>query len=393
MVNKNTGNKLKVGVLFGGISGENEVSLATGRYVYSLIDTNEFEPIALYMAKDRKIYKLPMKLVLMNKTTDIEAKLDEAEHIPYSDLSKKVDIIFNALLGKYGEDGRIQGMLEMLKIPYTGSGVLTSAILMNKKITKQLLKEFADKGKLHLAKDMYVTKNNWQKAPDKISKEIEEKLKFPVIVKPIAEGSSLGVTYVDSKDKLKQAFDEAFKLDNEVLVEEYIDGIEYMCVVIGNDEPVAMLPSEAEYPGKIFTYDEKYLPGQARYYTPPRNVDKEVIQNLREMAQELYKYFGIKGYGRVDGFIVGDKIYVSELHTGTIMVPASYVFQQGALSLDVSGKLKLNKPAEGKSSAGTKGGATKGGLKGGASGLSPRKLVSTIIYLALDAHKDKTGPL
>ncbi len=386
--------KLKVGVLFGGISGEREVSLATGRYVYSLVDTTKFEPIALYMAQDRRIYKLPMKLVLMNKTVDIEAGLGEAEFIPYNELNKHVDIVFNALLGKFGEDGRIQGMLEILKIPYTGSGVLTSALLMNKKMTKLLLKKFADSKQIYLAKDLYITKKQWETSKEDTLKEIESTLGFPVVVKPIAEGSSLGVSFVKTSKEIQNAVEEAFKLDQEILIEEYIDGIEFMCVVIGNDNPVAMLPSEAEYTGKIFTYDEKYLPGKARYFTPPRNVSKELVEELRKIAETLYKEFNIKGYGRVDGFIVQDKIYISELHTGTIMVPASYVFQQGALSKDVSESLGVDniKGADLNTAKNTiKGKGFKG--KGVNSGLSPKELVSTIIYLALDAHKNKTGPL
>ena len=378
--------KLKVGVLFGGLSGEKEISLATGRYITSLVDTSKFEPIPLYMSYSGKIYKLPMKLVLMNKTEDIEAHLDEAEFIGFDGLAKTVDIVFNALLGKYGEDGAITGVFELLNIPYTGSGVLTSAILMNKEVTKAMLKGRPD---IKLAKDMVIELTKWNNDKENIIEKLEELLGYPMIVKPTREGSSLGVSYVENRDELIHAIEEAFKLDSEILVEEYIKGIEFMCVVLGNDNPVAMLPTEAEYPGKIFTYDEKYLPGQARYYTPPRGVSKEVIEKLRNIAIDLYKYFGLKGYGRVDGFIVGEDIYITELHTGTIMVPSSYVFQQSALSDVDTGKIKGMSDTNSIKGMQTKGNS----LKVGKTGLSPRELVTTIIYLALDAHKDKKGPL
>lgn len=365
--------KLKVGVIFGGLSSEKEVSLATGRYVYSLVDNNRFVGIPLYLAQNSKIYKLPDKLVIQNKTEDIEKRLNEAEEVRYEDLKQLVDVIFISLLGKYGEDGVIQGLLELLKIPYTGSGILTSSISMQKTVTKKILKSIG----INVPNDIILNIDEY-KDIENIHSQITASLNYPVIVKPSREGSSVGVSFVKDKESLKISLDEAFKWDNEIIIEEYIKGIEYMCVVLGNENPVSMIPTEVTFESEIFTYEGKYMPGKACYHTPPRNVSSDVIENLRQIALDAYKYLGIKGYGRVDGFIVGDKIYVNELHTGTIMIPSSYVFQQASradFSISKFGKGKAN-------------------IKGkNQTGLSPRTLVTTIIDLAIDSHYNKKGTL
>ena len=153
-----------------------------------------------------------------------------------------------------------------------------------------------------------------------------------------------------------------------------------MCIVIGNQNPVAMIPTEAEFTGEIFTYDGKYMPGRARYHTPKRLLSERI--NKFEIAVKAYQAIGVKGFGRVDGFITEDKIVIGEVHTGTIMVPSSYVFQQASRADFGVGKIKgMN-------------GKNKGikGVKGG-SGFSPRTLVTTFIDLAIDAHYNKKGTL
>ncbi len=384
--------KKKVGVIFGGLSAEKEVSLATGRYVYSLVDQLKYDPVALYQAQDGKIYHVPDKLVIQNKTEDVEKRLDEAEEIKFEDLKKKVDVIFIALLGKFGEDGAIQGLLELLKIPYTGSGILPSAVGMHKRVTKQILKSVG----VAVPKDVVVRKPAWEdnKARGKLISEIEKTLGFPVVVKPTREGSSVGVSAAKDRETLDRAVREAFKWDNEILVEEFVEGREFMCVVLGNDDPKPMIPTEVEFEGDIHTYESKYMPGKAQYHTPPR-VDESVIEKVRKIAVETYKTIGIKGYGRVDGFIVDDEVLVTELHTGTIMVPSSYVFQQAARSgIDLESlKGGIKDKSGGKSGsgkAGMKGSGTKGGTK---AGISPRGLIDMIIELALDEHGKKKGTL
>jgi len=356
--------KLKAGVIFGGMSAEKEVSLATGRYVYSLLDPAKFEGIPFFMDGKGEIWQIPDKLVILNTTADIEAQLRRgAERIRFEDLKERIDLMFIALLGKYGEDGCIQGILELLGIPYTGSGVLASAVGMNKRVHKEL---FRSEGIL-VTRDLVVRRADWENNRSRIKDQTSKIIGFPCVVKPTREGSSIGVSTAKNKKGLERSIKEAFRWDKEILVEEYLKGQEFMCVVLGNEDPKAMLPSEVEFTGDIHTYESKYMPGKAKYHTPIRG-SKENIKHIQELVVRVYQLTHCKGYGRVDGFLVGDKVYVSEPHTGTIMVPSSYVFQQAA---------RHKAPLKG----------------GGKVPLSPRALVTKIIALALEVHEGKKGPL
>lgn len=367
--------KLKVGVIFGGLSAENEVSLATGRYIYSLLDPTKYSVTPFYLDKKGQLWQVPDKLVIQNTTADVETRLEkEAQKINFEDLKERVDLIFNALLGKYGEDGCIQGVFELLKIPYTGSGILASAMGMDKKMHKKMIKEAGFK----VARDIQITNhklqitNNFQNTKSQISKEIG----YPCVVKPTREGSSMGVSVVKEEGGLDVAFEYAFKYDHEVLVEEYLKGLEFTCVVWGNNDPKAMLPTEIVFEGDFFTYEGKYMPGKTQTITPAR-VSSEIIEEIQRIAVEVYKLVGCVGYGRVDGFVVTKngqaEIYISEPHTGTIMVPSSFVFQQASqfkITLDdkFTGK-KLSTP------------------------LTPRMLVTKIVEMAIEAHRNKKGLL
>lgn len=364
----NTTKKVRVGVFFGGKSSEHEVSLATGRYVTNLLDPLRFEAVPLYMDQQARVWRLPPKLVIQNTTRDIELRLErDAARVRYEDLPSLIDFAFIALLGKYGEDGAVQGLLELLKIPYSGSGILASAVAMHKRVQKRLL---AANG-FTVAKDIILHRGEYQhRGPDSVTAQIQVNLGFPVIVKPVAEGSSVGVSCVRTESELAAALTAAFAWDEEILIEEFISGQEFMCVVIGTDNPVAMLPSEVEFYGDIFTYESKYMPGKAVYHTPIRT-EPERLSEIQQQAVAVYKLIGITGYGRVDGFLTKDKIYISEAHTGTIMVPSSYVFQQAGLFELSKGKVA--------------------GFKGKAGGnFNPRTFISTVIDFGIAAQQDKS---
>ena len=366
--------KQRIGVLSGGCSSEKEVSLATGRYVLNLLDPREFQGIPLYMDWSGRLWKIPPKLVIMNTTKDLEQQLAaHATRVRYEELPEQVDLIFNALLGKFGEDGCIQGILEMLGVKYTGSGILSSAMTMNKRTVKRIL----ESNGYFTAKDIIVTRDEAGEFTA-LAKRVATEIKYPLIVKPVAEGSSVGVSYVKDASELHTALEEAFRWDEEIIIEEFITGQEFMCVVFGLDEPTAMLPSEVEFTGPIFTYESKYMPGRAVYHTPVRT-SPENIEKIRRLAVDTYSLFRIRGYGRVDGFLMPDgRVCVSELHTGTIMVPSSYVFQQASLQVLPGGKSEL--PGK--------------GFKGkGGGNFNPRTFISTVIDYAKLAHENKKGSL
>ncbi len=375
-----TNNKLKVGVIMGGKSSECEVSLATGRYILNLLDPQKYTGFAIYMDKLGGFWKLPLKLVIMNTTRDLETRLDEAEKVSYEELSNLIDFAFIALLGKFGEDGAIQGLLELLGIPYTGSGILASSIAMHKRVSKRLLQANG----FVVGKDITLYRADFKTrvSLDAINQNINATFGYPVIVKPVTEGSSIGVTFVSESSDLEDAINEAFKWDDELLIEEFINGQEFMCVIIGNKNPTAMKPSEVEFQGKIFTYDEKYMPGKAVYHTPIRTKE-ENIKDIQEQAERAYEFLGILGFGRVDGFLKGDRVYLSEPHTGTIMVPSSYVFQQATLQ-----DIPENSEEEHTMKLEDRQIKTKGGNK-----FNPKTFITNVIEMGIEAHTNKKGVL
>ncbi|MEK7610900.1 MAG: ATP-grasp domain-containing protein [Patescibacteria group bacterium] len=377
--------KKNIGVIFGGMSAECEVSLATGRYVYSLLNNKKFTGTPFYLDKKGTLWQVPDKLVIQNTTTDIEQRLEkDASRVNFEDLPGKVSCVFNALLGKYGEDGCFQAILELLKIPYTGSGILASALGMDKKVHKKML---SGAGFL-VAKDLLIRNSEFdiRKVTEKVSREIG----FPCVVKPTREGSSMGVSVVKEEKGLETAFEYAFKYDQEVLVEEYLKGMEFTCVVWGNDDPKAMLPTEVVFEGDFFTYEGKYMPGKTQTITPAR-LSEEGLAEIQRQSVAIYQLIGCQGYGRVDGFVVpktlkvGEprplgslslsdiSIYIAEPHTGTIMVPSSFVFQQAAKF-----RIDLSTEFHGK----------KGSIP-----MTPRILVTKIIELAFEAFSNKKGLL
>ncbi|MBU0708227.1 hypothetical protein KJ596_00560 [Patescibacteria group bacterium] len=361
--------KTKIGVIFGGLSSENEVSLATGRYIFSLLDPQQHESIALYLDRFGKVWQIQPKLVLQNTTADIENKLKDSQvatRVEWEQLSSLVDLIFIALLGKVGEDGTIQGIFELLDIPYTGSGILSSAIGMNKKVHKKIINQAG----IAVARDITIRKTDWDNLAKRkeLAKYINDELQFPVIIKPVAEGSSIGVTKVNCSEDLDHALMNAFQWDSEALAEEFITGHEFMCVVWGNRNPQAMSPTQVQFEGDIYTYEGKYMPGKTKTITPAP-FEKDTLREIQETAVKVYEMIGIQGYGRVDGWVTNDQerdmIIIGEPHTGTIMVPSSYIFQQAA---------KFNIELKNKKVQ---------------TGMSPRTFVSEIIRLAKDAHGSK----
>ena len=359
--------KKKVGVIFGGKSGEREVSLATGRYVYSLLDKEKYTGVPIFMDEKGQIWEVAEKLILLNTTKDVQSRLDkDARKIHFEDLKGKINIMFIALLGKYGEDGCVQGVMELLRLPYTGSGVLASALGMDKKYHRLLLESAGFK----VAKGFCVDKNNFNIGSFIL--RVKNDIGLPCVIKPTREGSSLGVSVVKKEEHLEGAADKAFLLDTTIVIEEYLKGMEFTCVVWGNDNPKALSPTEVAFTGDFFDYESKYMPGKTQTITPAR-LPKEMLEKIKKTAEDIYQLVGIKGYGRVDGFVVKKDIYITEPHTGSIMVPSSFVFQQASqyrieLEDKFTGK-KIKTP------------------------LSPKRLVTKIIEEAEEAFYDKKGPL
>ncbi|MDL5047759.1 hypothetical protein QQ054_17215 [Oscillatoria amoena NRMC-F 0135] len=416
---------IKVGIFFGGASREREVSFSGGRTVYDNLNKLLFTPVPLFVDSFNTLILLNKELIYKGSIRDfyppvqylpetqynfqvyiesLEADVKSGKlnydamigqigrRVTVDELPQLIDIAFLALHGSYGEDGTIQGMLEWLKIPYTGSGILPSAIGISKAIQKQFLQA----GGFDTPNYALVTRTQWEE-----SRSVNTHLlTYPLVVKPANQGSSLGVSVVKTVDELAAAIDKAFfnitvtafewnqlnqfqkieyvrsvcdireglglpllfnnslinlpddvlhtleselqnaphvvlqalQNESEVLIEEFVKGREFSCIVIrGLDgKPIALPPTEIVKGQEVFDYRSKYLPGLSRKVTPIDLPDAQ-IEAIRQKAQQLYSYFRFNTYARLDGFITAEgKIFLNDPNTTSGMMPSSFFFHQAA---------------------------------------------------------------
>ena len=231
------------------------------------------------------------------------------------------DIAYNALHGKYGEDGCIQGILEILKIPYTGCGVMASAVCMNKEYTKRMLKA---SGEIPLIKSVFVRKGEdvFEKTKD---------LKYPLITKPVCEGSSFGMTKVNNKEELESAYKLASQFNNDVLIEEYLKGIGTTVGVLEKDgKPFATEILELRPKNEWYDYEAKYTKGMTEFILPAE-ISPELTRKVKEIAVKAYQIVGCSGVSRVDFQIVDNIPYVLEINTSPGMTETSDLPAQSAV--------------------------------------------------------------
>jgi len=347
--------KIRVGIIIGGISSEKEVSLESGRNIFSKIDRKKYLPIPVFMDSGGFLWEIPVKMLMRNSTGDIECDLeDEAKRIPYEELKTLVDIVYPGLHGKYGEDGCIQGLLELLNVPYVGSGVLASALGMDKYASRKVL---AMSG-IDVPRTVAVSTERWKSGRPDILGEIENGIGLPCVVKPAREGCSTAVRKVLSLEDVCGAVTDALDWDNVALVEEFIEGMEVTCGVIGNNSPVALMPSETIPTKGILSLEDKFLYGQGENKTPAR-LPEDVLKKIQDVAVKTFLTLGLKAYARIDMFVPGDgRIVVLEPNSLPGMTPSTVLFHQAA-----------------------------------ASGITQVELISRIIQLSFEAHSEKKGPL
>ncbi len=286
-INSKIDKNSKIAVLCGGMSSEAEVSRRSGKGCFN--------------ALQRLGYK-NSELVEVDK--NIAQKLKDGNY----------DYAYNALHGKYGEDGCIQGILEILQIPYTGCGVMSSAICMNKEYTKRILSTCAD---IPLAKSAFV-----QKGQDLNAKT--DNLRFPVITKPVSEGSSFGMTKVNTKEELKSAYLEAVKYNDDVLIEEFIDGVFVTVGVLEIDgKNIATEILEIRPKNEWYDFEAKYTAGMSEFILPA-NLSAELTAKTKKIAVKAHETAGCRGVSRVDFMISKDGIpYVIEINTSPGMTDTS----------------------------------------------------------------------
>lgn len=387
--------KLRVGILFGGRSGEHEVSLLSAASVLNAIDKEKYEVVPIGITKDGRWLTaehaenlLQGKLVLEPRnlragdpeTTTSAAVLARGEAVivppepvhrhsglvPFqtdaammrraSDRAINVDVIFPVLHGTFGEDGTIQGLLELADIPYVGAGVLGSAAGMDKDIMKSL---FIAAG-IPIVKHVTILRGAWEKDPKKVQKLVESKLTYPVFVKPANLGSSVGISKAHNRKELGPAVEEAAKFDRKIVIEQGVGGKkekarEIECAVLGNDEPAASVPGEI-VPGKEFyDYTAKYVDEGSQLIIPAK-LTKAETKKVQELAVAAFQAVDCSGLARVD-FLMDPKtgkIFLNEINT-----------MPGFTAISMYPKLW------------------------GASGLAYADLIDRLIQLGIERHEDK----
>ncbi|MBM4313607.1 MAG: D-alanine--D-alanine ligase [Deltaproteobacteria bacterium] len=349
--------KLRVGVILGGMSSEREVSLNSGRNVFDNLDREAYDPRAIFMDGEGRLWAIPWQLISQNTTKDITERLDrEARRISYEALKEEIDFAFISLHGKFGEDGCLQGLLELLGLPYTGPGVLASALGMDKHMQQMILQAAG----IAVPESALVRDDAWRADREKITKRLLSRFGLPLFTKPRREGSSIGVTLVRDEASLAAGIEKALAWDRAALVEEFLEGTEFSSIILEEDgEPQALELTEIIPESEYFTYDDKYMPGRCRKFTPPRNIAPETAKAIKAEAVRAFKALGFRSYGRIDGFYLRDgRILITDPNSASGMAPSSFFFEQAACA-----------------------------------GMLPSMIISRLIETSLAIHNGKNGPL
>ncbi|MBA3751460.1 ATP-grasp domain-containing protein [Candidatus Dependentiae bacterium] len=322
--------KKKIGVILGGRSHEKETSLESGRNVIYKLSQYKYETVALFLDDNLELYEIDHTLLVRNSTQEITLGLTPSMKRTWNDLPKLIDFAFNALHGGEGENGCVQGALEMLNIPYNGSSVLTSALCMDKYKTANFLRSQG----FDVPDNYLLSKKAWNSSLESEIQTVTSKLSFPLIVKPHDDGCSVLVSKVDSKEELIAAITEIFTQGKEyALIEKCIKGMELTVGVIGNTYAQALPPSQSIALNDILTLEEKFLPGAGENQTPAPLV-QESLNFVMKTVENVYKALNCKGYARIDCFYQktdsDEKLIILEINTLPALTPATCIFHQAA---------------------------------------------------------------
>ena len=312
--------KIKLGVVFGGESTENEVSVVSANSILNNLDTEKYDIYPIYIDKEGTWWEYEKQNNLKLGTKIRNKKLIENERKYLNQL----DVIFPVLHGKYGEDGTIQGFFELLGLPYVGCHVLSSSIGMDKAYSKiifekaglkQAVYEYIRKYK---DKYIYVNKNFEEEilTLESIAKKVSKELKYPMFVKPSNAGSSVGINKSKNFEQLKDYIEIASQFDNKILIEQEINGREIECAVLGNEDVTASCVGEIKPAEEFYSYNAKYS-NKESIIQIPADLPKEISEEIRKQAIKAFKAIDGKGLARVDFFVErkSNEIYINEINT------------------------------------------------------------------------------
>ena len=351
--------KLRVGVLFGGRSGEHEVSLASAASIIRGLDPQKYEAVPIGITKEGHwligagAQKMLPEVLRTGQPVVMSADPTESALMPLdgSPRGQKLDVVFPVIHGTFGEDGTMQGLLELAGLPFVGAGVLGSAIGMDKDVAKKLMQVAG----IPVVPWIAVQRADWERQPKEIRRAIEKKFKYPVFVKPATLGSSVGMTKVHSCAELGPALDLAAEFAMKIMVERAVSAREIEVSVLGNHDPRASIPGEIVPHREFYDYAAKYLEEGTKLLIPAK-LTKSEVKKVQTMAVTAFRALELSGMARVDFFIEkrGGKIFLNEVNT----IP-------GFTSISMYPKLWE------------------------ANGIPFRELVSKLIDLALEQHREK----
>ncbi|MCS7276869.1 MAG: D-alanine--D-alanine ligase [Dehalococcoidia bacterium] len=352
--------RLRVAVLFGGRSAEHEVSVVSAQGVLSHMDPDRFQPIPFGVTR-QGVWLTPreteeaLKAVPLNSYRPLPSAEGAVPPLRPQVLSAllQADVVFPLIHGPHGEDGTVQGLLELLGLPYVGAGVAASAVGMDKALMKALFRQAG----LPTAEFVVISKARWQREPQAVEAEIRERLGLPCFVKPANLGSSVGISKVKVWGDLPRALAEAFRYDHKALVERAVAGREIEVAVLGNHDPIASPPGEVVPHREFYDYRAKYLEEGTRLVAPVA-LPTAMERRLQEMAIAAFRAIDCAGMARVDFFLAGEEPIVNEINTIPGFTPISMYPRLWE-----------------------------------AAGLGYRELITRLIELGLERHRERQGRL
>lgn len=333
--------KTRIGIVFGGRSGEHEVSLASARAVIDNLDPNKYEIIPIGITKSGQwlLGSEPAQLIASGQEVTLDSQSNQPTNvvaitgdptvrrlIPLKEGEQlrdngALDVIFPVMHGTYGEDGTMQGLLEMANIAYVGNGVLGAALGMDKEKMKMV---FAS-ANLPNVKYLVYRRNQWERDPEAIIAAIEEQIGYPNFVKPVNLGSSVGINKAHNREELRHAINVAAEFDRKIIIEQGINCREFECAVLGNDEPIASVVGEVIAGNEFYDYDAKYATNSTSETIIPAHIPQETSELIRRYAIQAFQALDLSGLARIDFFIDKDtnQIYINEVNTMPGFTPIS----------------------------------------------------------------------
>ena len=362
--------KRRIGLVFGGRSGEHEVSLASATSVMANVDSDKYEVVPIGITKEGAwlLGIEPARLIAAEQSVSEGGGAEETTAVTLTsdprlrrliplegsqplEENGALDIIFPVLHGTYGEDGTLQGLLEMANVPYVGCGVLGAALGMDKEKMKMVFQSVG----LPSVDYLVYRRNEWERSPERIMDAIEQRLGYPCFVKPVNLGSSVGISKAHERGELEDAIHVAAQYDRKVIIERGINCRELECSVLGNDEPIASVVGEVIASNEFYDYNAKYLDNKSQVIIPA-DIPQASAEEVRRQAITAFLALDLSGLARVDFFLEKEsgRIYINEVNT-----------MPGFTQISMYPKLWE------------------------ASGLSYAQLLDRLIELAIERHEDK----